>query len=133
MRDERLIRIHASSSRSFAERPFEACEHKGIGHPDTLTDGTCEAAAVALAQAYRATYGRVLHFNLDKGLLVAGRSAPRFGGGAITEPIKLIVCGRAANPEGSPRCSPAPSATGSRAESAPARRYAPSGPTYTLV
>jgi S-adenosylmethionine synthetase (AdoMet synthetase) len=27
------------------------CEHKGIGHPDFLTDGACEAAALALAAA----------------------------------------------------------------------------------
>lgn len=35
------------------------CEHKGIGHPDTLTDGACEAAAVALAGAYLSTFGEV--------------------------------------------------------------------------
>jgi S-adenosylmethionine synthetase len=76
------------------------CEHKGIGHPDTLTDGACEAAACALATAYEDACGRVLHFNLDKGLLVAGRSVPRFGGGVISEPIKLIICGRATRCEG---------------------------------
>ena len=78
-----------------ALRPIEMCEHKGVGHPDTLTDGACEAAARALVLAYESAFGRVLHFNLDKGLLVAGRSVPRFGGGTIIEPIKLIVCGRA--------------------------------------
>lgn len=81
---------------SDAERPVEMCEHKGIGHPDTLTDGACEAAACALAAAYEDAFGRVLHFNVDKGLLVAGGSVPRFGGGTVTDAIKLIVCGRAA-------------------------------------
>ena len=52
-------------------RAVEICEHKGIGHPDTLTDGACEAAAAALARAYREAFGRVLHFNVYKGLLIA--------------------------------------------------------------
>ena len=76
------------------------CEHKGIGHPDTLTDGACEAAAIALARAYLSTFGKVLHFNVDKGLLIAGRSFPSFGGGIVLEPVRLIVCGRATNPDG---------------------------------
>jgi S-adenosylmethionine synthetase len=91
----RNVIIHARPMADSAQRPIEMCEHKGIGHPDTLTDGACEAAACALATAYEDACGRVLHFNLDKGLLVAGRSVPRFGGGAISEQIKLIVCGRA--------------------------------------
>lgn len=82
------------------ERAVEVCEHKGIGHPDTLTDGACEAAAIALVATYRSTFGRDLHFNVDKGLLIAGGSEPRFGGGNIIDPIRLIVCGRASNPDG---------------------------------
>lgn len=83
-----------------AESLVEMCEHKGLGHPDTITDASCEAAALALAREYRQTFGQVLHFNVDKGLLIAGRSEPRFGGGRIIEPPKLIVCGRAGNPDG---------------------------------
>jgi S-adenosylmethionine synthetase len=91
----RNIVIQAKPCSRFVDRGFEMCEHKGIGHPDTITDGACEAAACALALAYENAYGRVLHFNVDKGLLIAGTSEPRFGGGRIVEPIKLIVCGRA--------------------------------------
>jgi S-adenosylmethionine synthetase len=36
-----------------------------------------------------------LHHNLDKGLLIAGCSEPRFGGGRIITPMRFIVCGRA--------------------------------------
>ena len=79
---------------------LEMCEHKGHGHPDSLTDSACEAAAVALARAYRQAFGMPMHFNVDKGLLVAGRSAPRFGGGELLEPAKLVICGRAADPQG---------------------------------
>jgi len=94
------ILVHVAPRPPLFRRPVEICEHKGIGHPDTLTDGACEAAAVALARAYLSAFGEVLHFNVDKGLLIAGRSEPRFGGGRIVEPIKLIACGRASNPEG---------------------------------
>ncbi len=81
------------------QRGVEMCEHKGIGHPDTLADGVCEAASRALSLAYLKAYGKILHHNLDKGLLAAGRSAPRFGGGAIEEKARLIICGRATRPE----------------------------------
>jgi S-adenosylmethionine synthetase len=73
----------------------EMCEHKGIGHPDTLADGVCEAASRELSLAYLKAYGKILHHNLDKGLVVAGRSSPRFGGGTLIDPIQIIICGRA--------------------------------------
>jgi S-adenosylmethionine synthetase len=76
----------------------ELCEHKGVGHPDTIVDGVCEAASRALSRAYLERNGAILHHNLDKGLLIAGQSAPHFGGGRILGPIRLIVCGRATRP-----------------------------------
>ncbi len=76
----------------------EMCEHKGIGHPDTITDGACEAVAQALVRAYEERFGGVLHFNVDKGLLVGGASEPRFGGGALAARDKQIVCGPPTNP-----------------------------------
>lgn len=94
MNERRNIAVHVADHLR-ADAPVEMCEHKGIGHPDTIADGACEAAAQALAAAYRSRFGRVLHFNVDKGLLVGGRSAPRFGGGELVERAKLIVCGRA--------------------------------------
>lgn len=94
------ISVQAAARPPLSRRTVEMCEHKGIGHPDTLTDGACEAAAVALAGAYLTAFGQVLHFNVDKGLLIAGRSEPRFGGGRVIDPVKLIICGRATNPGG---------------------------------
>lgn len=91
----RNIDVQPSSSQPIESRGFEMCEHKGIGHPDTLTDGICEAASRELSLRYRSEFGRVLHHNLDKGLLVAGRSAPRFGGGRILQPMRFVICGRA--------------------------------------
>lgn len=89
------IVIERLTSPTMDRRSFEMCEHKGIGHPDTLTDAMCEAASQALSRAYLDAYGCVQHHNLDKGLLLAGRSAPRFGGGSILQPMRVWICGRA--------------------------------------
>jgi S-adenosylmethionine synthetase len=94
------ILVEAAPRPLIGLRRLEICEHKGVGHPDSLTDGACEAAAVALARAYREAFGAPRHFNVDKGLLVAGRSAPRFGGGEVLQPARLVICGRAADPGG---------------------------------
>ncbi|HEX5683202.1 MAG TPA: methionine adenosyltransferase [Ideonella sp.] len=91
----RTIDVQPSSSMPIEQRNFEMCEHKGVGHPDTLTDGICEAASRELSRRYLRETGRVLHHNLDKGLLLAGRSEPRFGGGRVIQPMKLLICGRA--------------------------------------
>ena len=95
MHTSRNIVVKPFSCVPIDRREIEVCEHKGIGHPDSIADGVCEAVSRELSLAYLQEYGQVLHHNLDKGLLVAGQSAPRFGGGQVVEPIKLIVCGRA--------------------------------------
>jgi S-adenosylmethionine synthetase len=78
-----------------AQEPVEIVERKGLGHPDTICDAVMEAVAVELAQAYLKTCGRVLHFNADKGMLVAGQVACRFGGGAVLAPMRLVMGDRA--------------------------------------
>ncbi len=78
----------------------EVVEHKGLGHPDTLCDGAAEAASRALCRAYVAEDGVVRHHNVDKALLVGGRSRASFGGGAILAPMVLHLAGRAADPGG---------------------------------
>ncbi|HZO83440.1 MAG TPA: methionine adenosyltransferase [Candidatus Binataceae bacterium] len=74
---------------------LEICEHKGIGHPDSICDGAAEAVSRALSQAYLRAAGEVLHHNVDKALLVGGQSRPRFGGGEVNTPVRLIIGGRA--------------------------------------
>ena len=49
----RTIDVQPASSLPIGLRNFEMCEHKGIGHPDTLTDGICEAASRELSRRYR--------------------------------------------------------------------------------
>ena len=78
-----------------SRRRTEHVERKGLGHPDTICDLVMEAATVALCREYVAACGRVLHHNLDKGLLVAGQSLPRPGAGKIVAPMRLIFGDRA--------------------------------------
>ncbi len=73
----------------------EMVELKGDGHPDTLCDTVCEAASKVLSQYYLKHFGHVLHHNVDKGLLIAGKAQPAFAGGKIIQPVKIIIAGRA--------------------------------------
>jgi S-adenosylmethionine synthetase len=78
-----------------ARRRAEHVERKGLGHPDTICDHVMEAVSVALSREYLDVCGRVLHHNVDKGLLVAGQSSPGFGGGSIGAPMRMILGDRA--------------------------------------
>ncbi|QDU74615.1 S-adenosylmethionine synthetase [Bremerella volcania] len=87
--------IAATSQTPMSRQAAEYVERKGIGHPDTVCDSVMESIAVALSGAYLETAGRVLHFNVDKGLLVAGQTEPKFGGGKVLAPMRLFVGDRA--------------------------------------
>lgn len=76
-------------------REFEIVERKGVGHPDTICDSLMDSMSVALSKAYRQEFGMILHHNLDKCLLTAGSSEPKFNGGKITSPMKIIMGDRA--------------------------------------
>jgi len=78
-----------------SERAVEIVERKGRGHPDSICDAIMEAVSLALSHEYIRLTGRVLHHNIDKGLLVAGEAEKRFGGGAIISPMELIIGDRA--------------------------------------
>ena len=80
---------------SVEELEVELVERKGLGHPDYISDAAAEAASRALSLLYMERYGRILHHNLDKVLLVGGQARPRFGGGEVLHPIYIIVSGRA--------------------------------------
>jgi len=77
------------------EQPTELVERKGVGHPDSICDAIAEAVSVELSRAYRDRFGKVLHHNIDKGLLVAGGATPTLGGGTVDEPMRLILGDRA--------------------------------------
>lgn len=77
------------------EQPTELVERKGVGHPDSVCDAIMDAVSVELCRAYFDHFGRILHHNIDKGLLVAGVTSPRFGGGKVEEPMRLVFGDRA--------------------------------------
>ena len=76
------------------EQETEFVEVKGIGHPDSICDSVCEECAKSLAATYRKRFGTVLHYNIDKALLVAGASMSRFSDGKILSPVRLTIAGR---------------------------------------
>jgi len=67
------------SAPSPAKLPFEIVERKGIGHPDTICDALAENLSATLSRAYLQRFGRILHHNVDKALLVGGVARPAFG------------------------------------------------------
>lgn len=75
--------------------PYEVVERKGLGHPDTLADGISEAISRSLCRQYLEESRQILHHNVDKVLIIAGQSAPFFGGGSILKPPSVVVGGRA--------------------------------------
>ena len=89
------IEIELRNDLTADERPVEIVERKGIGHPDTICDMLSEAFSVALSRYYLSQFGLVLHHNVDKALLSAGRSEAAFGGGRIIKPFDLYLAGRA--------------------------------------
>jgi S-adenosylmethionine synthetase len=76
-------------------RQIEIVERKGIGHPDSVADGVAETVSEALCQMYTKEVGHVLHHNTDQTEVVAGISAPAFGGGKIIKPVYILMDGRA--------------------------------------
>ena len=76
------------------ELDIELVERKGIGHPDSLSDGIAESVSRALCNLYLDELGGVLHHNTDEVQITAGESDPKFGGGEIIKPIDVLLTGR---------------------------------------
>jgi S-adenosylmethionine synthetase len=92
---ERNVRVEALERSPIEDEAVEIVERKGIGHPDSICDGVAESVSRALSRAYLDRVGEILHYNTDEAQLVAGSAAPEFGGGELTEPIYLLLVGRA--------------------------------------
>lgn len=90
-----MIIIEPYQGKSVAEERVEIVERKGTGHPDFICDSIMEAVSVALCGEYLRECGAILHHNIDKGLLVAGKVFKRYGGGKVLQPIELIIGDRA--------------------------------------
>jgi S-adenosylmethionine synthetase len=91
----RNIKVEELLQTPIEKQQIELVERKGIGHPDSISDGLAEAVSCALCQEYINKCGAVLHHNTDETQIVAGRSCPRFGGGEVLQPIYILLVGRA--------------------------------------
>ena len=89
------ISVRIDSAYSPGDRPVEVVERKGRGHPDTICDAIAERVGLRLSRYYLERFGTILHHNVDKVLLCAGRARPAFAGGEVLEPIELYLAGRA--------------------------------------
>ncbi|MCQ2052676.1 MAG: methionine adenosyltransferase [archaeon] len=75
-------------------KEIEIVERKGIGHPDSIADALAETVSRTLCKMYKKEVGTVLHHNTDETQIVAGKSAPRFGGGVVIDPTYILLVGR---------------------------------------
>ncbi|WP_292376828.1 methionine adenosyltransferase [Methanosarcina sp. UBA411] len=91
----RNIKVEELFQTPIEKQRIELVERKGIGHPDSISDGLAEAVSRALCREYISKCGAVLHHNTDETQIVAGRSSPKFGGGEILQPIYILLVGRA--------------------------------------
>lgn len=91
----RNIIIETINETAIENQNVEIVERKGIGHPDSVADGLSESVSRALCRMYLQRYDRILHHNTDETQVVGGQSSPKFGGGAILEPIYILLVGRA--------------------------------------
>jgi S-adenosylmethionine synthetase len=95
-----MIIIAPYPAQPVADHPFEIVERKGTGHPDYLCDSMMDAISIALSQAYLREFGTILHHNIDKGLLAAGRVRKQFRGGEVLQPMELTIGDRATSDVG---------------------------------
>ncbi|HTT72962.1 MAG TPA: methionine adenosyltransferase [Thermoplasmata archaeon] len=91
----RNIEIEPLHTMHIEDQAVELVERKGLGHPDSIADGVSESVSRALSKLYLDEYGRILHHNTDETQVVGGASEPKFGGGKVTNPIYLLLVGRA--------------------------------------
>ncbi|MEW6570777.1 MAG: methionine adenosyltransferase, partial [Nitrospirota bacterium] len=90
-----MIHIETYRGKSVTEQYVEIVERKGTGHPDYICDSIMDAISVALSKQYMKVFGTILHHNIDKGLLIAGRVQKKFGGGKVLKPMELVIGDRA--------------------------------------
>ncbi len=92
---ERNIVVESLPQAPVEKREVEIVERKGIGHPDSVSDGIAESVSRALSNYYLEHYGRILHHNTDQVEVVGGQSQPAFNGGIVLEPVYILLSGRA--------------------------------------
>lgn len=100
---ERNISVETLLQIPTPKKEVEIVERKGIGHPDSVSDGIAEAVSRELSKYYLKEYGRILHHNTDQVEVVGGQSAPKYAGGVVLEPTYILLSGRATTKVGEDR------------------------------
>jgi len=90
----RNIIVEKLNQTPIEELNIEIVERKGIGHPDSISDGIAESVSQALCKLYMDELGGVLHHNTDEVQITAGESNPLFGAGEVIKPIDFLLTGR---------------------------------------
>ncbi len=90
-----MVIIEPLRGKSVTEHHVEIVERKGTGHPDYMCDSIMEAISVALSKEYVKEFGTILHHNIDKGLLAAGKVRKGYGEGNVVRPMELTIGDRA--------------------------------------
>jgi len=91
----RNIVVEDLKQTSLEKQRLEIVERKGLGHPDYMCDAVTDHISIRLSKEYLDKAGSILHYNVDKALLVAGESEPRFGGGIVKQPMLFVFGDRA--------------------------------------
>jgi len=73
---------------------IEIIEHKGYGHPDTICDTVVEKCSKFLDEYYQTLYNKVLHYNVDKALFLAGDMNISYNYIDIIKPPSFILGGQ---------------------------------------
>jgi S-adenosylmethionine synthetase len=91
----RNVQVEQLKTVHIEDQQVELVERKGLGHPDSIADGVSESVSRALCRLYLDEFGRILHHNTDETQVVGGASEPKFGGGRVTNPVYILLVGRA--------------------------------------
>jgi S-adenosylmethionine synthetase len=89
------ISVNLFNQTPVQDQPIEICERKGLGHPDSICDFIMDRISVALSEEYLKRFGRIMHHNIDKGLLVAGEVETKLRGGKVVKPMLMVFGDRA--------------------------------------
>lgn len=89
------ISVNLFNQTPVQDQPIEICERKGLGHPDSICDSMMDRISVALCEEYLKRFGRIMHHNIDKGLLVAGEVETKLRGGRVVKPMLMVFGDRA--------------------------------------
>jgi len=90
--DNKIFIINSKTENS---SEYEFVERKGKAHPDTLSDALAEELSRVYSNYTLSNFGAILHHNFDKVGLLGGQSSVKFGEGYLTQPIRVLINGRA--------------------------------------